>query len=43
MRTIYFASICGAALLVVTSFANAQGTVLVQTQIRASRPSNAGM
>ena len=26
MRTIYFASICGAALLVVTSFANAQGT-----------------
>jgi hypothetical protein len=26
MRTIYFASICGAALLVGTSFANAQGT-----------------
>ena len=26
MRTIYFASICGAALLAVTSFANAQGT-----------------
>jgi len=26
MRTIYFASVCGAALLAVTSFANAQGT-----------------
>jgi hypothetical protein len=26
MKTIYFASVCGAALLAVTSFANAQGT-----------------
>jgi hypothetical protein len=26
MRTIYFASVCGATLLAVTSFANAQGT-----------------
>ena len=26
MKTIYFASICGATLLAVTSFANAQGT-----------------
>ena len=26
MKTIYFASVCGATLLAVTSFANAQGT-----------------
>ena len=26
MRTIYFASVCGATLLAVTGFANAQGT-----------------
>jgi hypothetical protein len=26
MKTIYFASVCGAILLAVTSFANAQGT-----------------
>src|SRR5215204_1492007 len=26
MKTFYFASVCGATLLVVTSFANAQGT-----------------
>jgi hypothetical protein len=43
MRTIHFASVCGATLLAVTSFAHAQGTGVVQTPIRASRPSNAGM
>jgi hypothetical protein len=45
MKTIYFASVCDATLLVWQSPASQthKERALDQTRIRASRPSNAGM
>jgi len=43
MKTIYFASVCGATLLAVTSFANAQGTGVSSSSDQGVTSKNAGM